>query len=543
MDYKDLANVIYPNAKSIEYYEEMYKPRNLPQGAEVTRFAPSPTGFVHIGGLYQCIINRAIARQTGGVFYLRIEDTDQKRKIENGVEQIIEALAKFDFIPDEGMVSENESKGDYGPYKQSQRKEIYEAFAKYLIEQGRAYPCFATPEEIEEIRKKQEAAGLRTGFYGVWAKYRNLPVDEAIERIKNGESFVIRLRSNGREDRKIKIKDSVRGHIEFPENDQDAVLIKADGLPVYHFAHVVDDHLMRTTLVVRGEEWISSTPLHIELFQSFGFKPPKYAQVPNILKMEDGKKRKISKRKDPEAAVDYYHEEGIPSDAVNEYLMNIINSSFEGWRRANLDKDMSEFKFELSKMGVSGAVFDMVKLLDVSKNVIAKYSAREIYDFANTWAKQYDNELAKMLENEEYALKVFGIERENSKKPRKDLSKWAEVKESIRYMYEKPTNYDFDKIVGEDAKKVINEYIKVYDYNDDKQTWFDKIKDVAEKLGYAREVKEYKQNSEKYLGHIGDVSTVIRVVLTGRKNTPDMYEIMQVLGKEEVESRLNLFAK
>ena len=538
MDYKDLANVIYPNAKSIEYYEEMYKPRNLVPGAEVTRFAPSPTGFVHIGGLYQCIINRAIAKQTGGVFYLRIEDTDQKRKIERGVEQIIEALAKFDFVPDEGMISENESKGDYGPYKQSQRKEIYEAFAKYLIEQGRAYPCFATPEEIEEIRKKQEAAGLRTGFYGVWAKYRNLPVDEAIERIKNGESFVIRLRSNGREDRKVKIKDSVRGHIEFPENDQDAVLIKADGLPVYHFAHVVDDHLMRTTLVVRGEEWISSTPLHLELFQAFGFKVPKYAQVPNILKMEDGKKRKISKRKDPEAAVDYYHEEGIPSDAVNEYLMNIINSSFEGWRRANPDKDMSEFKFELSKMGVSGAVFDMVKLLDVSKNVIAKYSARQVYDFVNAWAKQYDSELAKMLENEEYALKVFGIERENSKKPRKDLSKWAEVKENIRYMYEEPTNYDFDKIAGEDAKKVMDEYIKVYDYNDDKQTWFDKIKDVAEKLGYAREVKEYKQNPEKYPGHVGDVSTVIRVVLTGRKNTPDMYEIMQVLGKEEVEKRL-----
>ena len=541
MDYKDLANVIYPNAKSIEYYEEVYKPRNLPQGAEVTRFAPSPTGFVHIGGLYQCIINRAIAKQTGGVFFLRIEDTDQKRKIENGVEQIIDALKKFDFVPDEGMISENESRGDYGPYKQSQRKEIYDAFAKYLIEQGRAYPCFATPEEIEEIRKKQEAAGLRTGFYGVWAKYRNLPVDEAIERIKNGESFVIRLRSNGREDRKIKVKDSVRGHIEFPENDQDAVLIKADGLPVYHFAHVVDDHLMRTTLVVRGEEWISSTPLHIELFQAFGFKPPKYAQVPNILKMEDGKKRKISKRKDPEAAVDYYHEEGIPSDAVNEYLMNIINSSFEGWRRANPDKDMSEFKFELSKMGVSGAVFDMVKLLDVSKNVIAKYSARQVYDYVNTWAKQYDEELAKMLENKEYALKVFGIERENSKKPRKDLSKWSDVKENIIYMYEEPSNYDFDKISDEDAKKVIEEYSKVYDYNDDKQVWFDKIKDVAEKLGYAREVKEYKANPENWPGHVGDVSTVIRVVLTGRRNTPDMYEIMQVLGKDEIEKRFKNF--
>lgn len=538
MDYKELAEVIYPDAKPIEYYEEKYGPRDLPQGAEVTRFAPSPTGFVHIGGLYQCIINGAIAKQSNGVFYLRIEDTDQKRKIENGVAQIIEALAKFDFIPDEGMISENEEKGNYGPYKQSARREIYHSYAKYLIAQGKAYPCFATPEEIEDIRKKQEAAGLRTGFYGVWAKYRNLPVDEAIERIKNGESFVIRLRSNGREDRKIKVKDEVRGQIEFPENDQDAVLIKADGLPVYHFAHVVDDHLMKTTTVVRGEEWISSTPLHIELFNAFGFKPPKYAQVPSILKEEDGKKRKISKRKDPEAAVDYYHKEGIPSDAVNEYLMNIINSGFEGWRRANPDKKMSEFKLELSKMGVSGAVFDMVKLLDVSKNIIAKYSAKEVYDFANAWAKQYDEELAKILEDEEYSLKVFGIERENSKKPRKDLSKWSEVKNNIIYMFERPEFYDFDKISGEDAKKVITEYLKVYNYDDDKQTWFDKIKDVAEKLGYAREVKEYKQNPENWPGHVGDVSTVIRVALTGRRNTPDMYEIMQVLGNEEIQERL-----
>lgn len=538
MDYKDLAEVIYPNAKPIEYYEEKYGPRDLPQGAEVTRFAPSPTGFVHIGGLYQCIINGAIAKQSNGVFYLRIEDTDQKRKIENGVAQIIEALAKFDFIPDEGMISENEEKGNYGPYKQSARREIYHSYAKYLIAQGKAYPCFATPEEIEDIRKRQEAAGLRTGFYGVWAKYRNLPVDEAIERIKNGESFVIRLRSNGREDRKIKVKDGVRGQIEFPENDQDAVLIKADGLPVYHFAHVVDDHLMKTTTVVRGEEWISSTPLHIELFNAFGFKVPKYAQVPSILKEEDGKKRKISKRKDPEAAVDYYHKEGIPSDAVNEYLMNIINSGFEGWRRANPDKKMSEFKLELSKMGVSGAVFDMVKLLDVSKNIIAKYSAKEVYNFANAWAKQYDDKLAKLLEDEEYSLKVFGIERENSKKPRKDLSKWSEVKNNIIYMFERPEFYDFDKISGEDAKKVITEYLKVYNYDDDKQTWFDKIKDVAEKLGYAREVKEYKQNPENWPGHVGDVSTVIRVALTGRRNTPDMYEIMQVLGNEEIQERL-----
>ena len=539
MDYKDLANAIYPDAKPIEYYEEKYGPRDLPQGAEVTRFAPSPTGFVHIGGLYQCIINRALAKQSNGVFMLRIEDTDQVRKIENGVNQIVEALAKFDFVPDEGMISETEEKGSYGPYKQSMRREIYHSYAKYLIEQGRAYPCFATPEEIDEIRKKQEAAGLRTGFYGVWAKYRDLPVDEAIARIKNGDKFVIRLRSQGREDRKIKVKDAVRGFIEFPENDQDAVLIKADGLPVYHFAHVVDDHLMRTTIVVRGEEWISSTPLHIEIFQAFGFKPPKYAQVPSILKEDDGKKRKISKRKDPEAAVDYYHKEGIPSDAVNEYLMNIINSSFEGWRRANPTKPMNEFKLELSKMGVSGAVFDMVKLLDVSKNVIARYSAEQVYSFANEWAKQYDEELAQMLSDKEYGLKVFGIERENSKKPRKDLSKWSDVKENIIYMYNKPESYDFDKINGEEVIKVIKEYINVYNSNDDKETWFSKMKDVAEKCGYAREVKEYKAEPEKWPGHVGDISSVIRVAITGRRNTPDLYEIMNVLGNDEVIARLN----
>lgn len=539
MDYKDLANAIYPDAKPIEYYEEKYGPRDLPQGAEVTRFAPSPTGFVHIGGLYQCIINRALAKQSNGVFMLRIEDTDQVRKIENGVNQIVEALAKFDFVPDEGMISETEENGSYGPYKQSMRREIYHSYAKYLIEQGRAYPCFATPEEIDEIRKKQEAAGLRTGFYGVWAKYRDLPVDEAIARIKNGDKFVIRLRSQGREDRKIKVKDAVRGFIEFPENDQDAVLIKADGLPVYHFAHVVDDHLMRTTIVVRGEEWISSTPLHIEIFQAFGFKPPKYAQVPSILKEDDGKKRKISKRKDPEAAVDYYHKEGIPSDAVNEYLMNIINSSFEGWRRANPTKPMNEFKLELSKMGVSGAVFDMVKLFDVSKNVIARYSAEQVYSFANEWAKQYDEELAQMLSDKEYGLKVFGIERENSKKPRKDLSKWSDVKENIIYMYNKPESYDFDKINGEEVIKVIKEYINVYNSNDDKETWFSKMKDVAEKCGYAREVKEYKADPEKWPGHVGDISSVIRVAITGRRNTPDLYEIMNVLGNDEVIARLN----
>ena len=538
MDYKDLADAIYPDAEDIKYYEDMYPARNLPEGAEVVRIGPSPTGFVHVGTIYQALLNQTIARQSEGIFYVRIEDTDQNRKIENGVTDIINSLKNFDIEYDEGMISEEEGKGDYGPYKQSQRLEIYHAYAKSLIAKGRAYPCFATQEEVEEIRAKQEAAGLMTGFYGVWAKYRDLPVDEAIERIKNGEEYVIRLRSHGRDDRKIRVKDLIKGKLEFPENYMDAVLIKKDGFPVYHFAHAVDDHLMHTTIVVRGEEWMPSLPLHIELFQALENEPPKYAHTPNMLKDDNGKKRKISKRKDPEAAVSFYSIEGIPSLSLKEYLMNIINSSFEGWRRANPDKDMSEFTMELGKMNASGAIFDTVKLLDVSKNVIARFTAEEIYDAVFAWSETYDKDLHKLLEDKEYSLKVLGIERDNSKKPRKDISKWSEVKDSIIYMYERPTEYDFDKITGDDMKKVASEYMNVYSANDDKETWFNKMKDVAEKCGYAREVKEFKAEPEKWPGHVGDISTVIRVAVTGRRNTPDLYEILKVLGEEEVKERL-----
>ena len=509
MDYKDLADAIYPDAKDIKYYEEKYPARDLPEGAEVVRIGPSPTGFVHVGTIFQALLNQTIARQSNGVFYVRIEDTDQNRKIENGATDIINSLKNFDFEYDEGMISEEEGKGNYGPYKQSQRLEIYHAYAKSLIAKGRAYPCFATKEEIEEIRAKQEAAGLITGFYGVWAKYRELPVDEAIARIKNGEEYVIRLRSHGREDRKIRVKDCIKGKLEFPENFTDAVLIKKDGFPVYHFAHAVDDHLMHTTTVIRGEEWMPSLPLHIELFQAFENEPPKYAHTPNMLKDDDGKKRKISKRKDPEAAVSFYSTEGIPSLSLKEYLMNIINSSFEGWRRANPDKPMSEFKMELGKMNASGAIFDTIKLLDVSKNVIARFSSNEIYDAVFAWSEKFDEELHKLLEDKEYSLKVLGIERENSNKPRKDISKWSEVKDNIIYMYQRPTEYDFDKISGEDMKNVVKAYMDVYSPDDDKETWFNKMKDVAESQGYAREVKEFKANPDKWPGHVGDVSTVI----------------------------------
>ena len=544
MNYKDLADLIFPDAKEISYYEEKYPARELPEGAVVSRFAPSPTGFVHIGGLYQALVAREMAKKTGGVFFLRVEDTDQKREVENGVTGIVNALKDFDMAPDEGMITETEEQGNYGPYKQSLRKDIYESYAKYLIEQGKAYPCFCTPEEGEEIRKKQEAAKIRPGYYGVWAKCRNLTVEEAAEKIRNGEKYIIRFKSPGREDRKIKHHDVIKGNVDFPENDQDIVIIKADGLPTYHFAHAVDDHLMRTTLVIRGDEWLSSMPLHLQLFHELGFKAPKYAHIAPIMKNDNGNKRKLSKRKDPEAAVEYYKEEGIPPIVVKEYLLNIANSNFENWRRANPDKGLDEFDFQLNKMSVSGALFDMVKLLDIGKTVISKMSAEEVYENALEWAKEYDKELEEMLEDKEFSLKVLGIERGN-KKPRKDIAKWSDVKNSIIYMYDKKifegnVTYDYAKISDkEEIRKILKSYIENhFDINDDKDMWFNKIKDLAEEMGYAREVKEFKANPENWPGHVGDISTVLRVALTGRQNTPDMYEIMQVLGKDSVIKRL-----
>ena len=548
MDYKDLANLIFPNAKDISYYEEKYPARNLPEGAIVTRFAPSPTGFVHIGGLYQALVARTAAKKTNGVFFLRIEDTDQKREIENGVTGIVNSLRDFDMSPDEGQIAENEEIGNYGPYKQSNRKEIYEAYAKYMISIGKAYPCFATAEELDEMRKKQEAAKVRPGYYGVWAKYRNLPIDEAAEKIKAGIPYIVRFRSPGREDRKIKHKDVIKGNIDFPENDQDIVIIKADGLPTYHFAHLVDDHLMHTTHVIRSDEWLSSVPLHLQLFQEIGFKAPKYCHIAPIMKNDNGNKRKLSKRKDKEAAVSYYDEQGIPSLAVKEYLLNIANSNFENWRKQNKNADISEFDFQLNKMSVSGALFDMVKLLDVSKIVISKYSAEEVYENAIKWANKYDKELFELLQkNKEYSLKVLGIERGNEK-PRKDIAKWSDLKENIGYMFNEEfekikSNYELQKITDkEKIRQILNTYAdKYFDINDDKQTWFDKLKNIAEEFGYAREVKEFKANPEKYEAHVGDVSTLIRIALTSKTNTPDLYEIIKVLGKDTVIKRLKKF--
>jgi glutamyl-tRNA synthetase len=543
MDYKELANLIFPDARDISYYEEKYPERNLPEGAIVTRFAPSPTGYVHIGGLYQSLVAKMSAKKTGGVFFLRIEDTDQKRKVENGVTDIVNSLKVFDMAPDEGMISETEWTGDYGPYIQSERKEIYQAYAKYMIEQGKAYPCFCTPEQEEERNKLQLDAKIRPGYYGVWAKCRNLTLDEMAEKIKAGVPYVIRFKSTGREDRKIQISDGIKGKITFPEYDIDIVIIKSDGLPTYHFAHMVDDHLMRTTHVIRGDEWLPSVPLHVQLFKEAGFKAPKYCHISPMMKNDNGNKRKLSKRKDPEAAVSYYDELGVPPDAVKEYLLNIANSTFENWRRQNKDANIEDFDFHLNKMSVSGALFDMVKLFDVAKIVISRYSAEKVYNDSYAWAKKYDEELVKLLENKDYALKVLGIERGNAK-PRKDIAKWSDLKENISYMYneefDKITEFDFGKVTDKDlANKISKLYAeKYFDINDDKQTWFDKMKDLAEEVGFAREVKEWKAEPEKWPGHVGDISSVIRSKLTGRLNTPDLYEIIKVLGKDEVLRRL-----
>ena len=543
MDNKDLANLIFPNVKGYEYYEKKYPARDLPEGAIVTRFAPSPTGFVHIGSLFQALVAWKVAKQTKGVFFLRVEDTDQKREVENGVSGIVNSLNDFGIIPTEGMTDENNEIGEYGPYKQSLRKDIYQSYAKKLIEEGKAYPCFCTPEILDEIRSNQEKAKERTGYYGKWTRCRNMPIDMAAEKIKNGEAYIIRLKSPGNPDRKIKHKDIIKGNIDFPENDQDIVIIKSDGLPTYHFAHAVDDHLMGTTTVIRADEWVASVPLHLQLFYMLGFKAPKYAHISPIMKMDGESKRKLSKRKDPEAAVSYYKEEGIPKQSVIEYLINIANSNFEIWRKQNPDKSIDEFTLELNKMGVSGALFDMVKLLDVSKTVISKYTAEEVYTAALEWAKEYDSELAEMLSDKEYSLKVLGIERGNVK-PRKDIAKWSDIKNIIYYMYDdkfdKNGEFEYQKITDKDEiEQIVNIYFeKYYNENDDKQTWFNKIKDLAEEMGYAREVKEYKANPEAYKGHVGDISTVLRVKLTGKHNTPDLYEIMQVIGKERLLKRI-----
>ena len=541
---KEYADIILPGInKTIEDYENIYPKRNLNEGAVVTRYAPSPTGYVHMGALFAAFIARKVAKQTNGVFFLRIEDTDKKREIENGVTGIINDLANYGITIDEGRINETEEIGSYGPYIQSSRKEIYQTFAKHLIENDLAYPCFCTEEELEEIRKEQEALKDRIGYYGKWARDRYLSHEEVIKRIENGEKYIVRLKSPGNFNKKIIINDLAKGKIEMPENDIDIVIIKSDGLPTYHFAHLVDDYLMRTTHVIRGDEWIASLPIHIQLFQIFGFKAPKYCHIAPLLKEENGTRRKLSKRKDPEAAISYYHQKGIPTEAVMLYLCTVANSNFEMWFDQNKDKTIDDFKLEFSKISSSGSLFDVDKLLNISKNYISRIKAKEVYDKALNYCEEYDKEMYDLLTKyKDYSIATFNIEREQ-KKPRKDLAMFSEVRNQIWYMYDElftNVSYNWDNINDiEEIKTILSLYLEKYLDLSDKDTWFAKMKELADELGYAKEVKLYKENPENYKGHIGDVSMVLRVALTSLNMTPDLYEIMKLFGKERISERFS----
>ena len=538
-----MAELLLPDiTKTPDYYEDLYPSRTLKEGAKVTRIAPSPTGYLHIGTLFTSLVNRIAATSSDGIFYTRIEDTDKKREIEGGIENIIDGLSRFGITIDEGFVSGTNEKGDYGPYQQSKRAEIYQTYVKELIRQGLAYPCFCTSEELEEIRNKQEKDNIRTGYHGQWAVCRNITFEEAKEKIDNCMPFVVRLKSPGNEENKVIFDDMIKGKIEMPENDEDFVLLKSDGIPTYHFAHAIDDHLMRTTIVMRGDEWISSTPKHLQLFRILGFKAPKYAHVSPIMKLDNGAKRKISKRKDPEAAVHFFIEEGFDSLAVIEYLMTIAASDFEDFRRANPDKPYSEFKFNLKKMSVSGALFDENKLLDVSKNIISRMSGEEVSEKITAWAKEFDSEFYSLLvKNPDYTKAIFSIDRDCAK-PRKDIAKWKDAKDYVSYFFEELFVPDYtlpENIKGEDAAAFLKAYCDVYNENDDKQQWFDRIKALCPALNFASETKQYKAQPELYKGHAGDLSTVLRIAITGRRNTPDLCSIMKVLGKDKCIERIN----
>jgi len=544
MTNKDLADLIFPNIKkTVKDYEEIYPDRN---GTVVTRIAPSPTGYMHIGGIYQSIIDYLIAKKNNGVFMLRIEDTDQKREVEEAVELIHTALKKYDLIPDE-YEYHGKIVGKYGPYVQSERKEIYHAFIKHLIEMGRAYPCFCKKETLEELRVMQEHKKQRTGYYGKYAKCRNLTVDEMINKINAGEEYVIRFRSEGDFERKFKFHDEVKGDLELSENDEDFVIMKSDNLlPTYHFAHLVDDYLMHTTYIIRGEEWLSSAPKHVELFNTFGFPLPKYIHTPLIIKKEGNSIRKISKRKDPEATMSYYSENGYPKEAVIESLMTIINSNYEEWHTANPDKSYLEFDYNPEKMSSSGALYDLEKLNSLSRDIIAKKKAKDVCEESYEWASDYSPSLKAMIDSDkEYYTNILNIEREQEK-PRKDIVNYSMIESLIWYMYDdkfesKEKEYEWKNITDKnEIKNILNTYFeKYYDENDDKETWFNKVKELCDDLGYASNIKDYKQNPDAYKGNVADISTVIRVAITSKSNTPDLYELMKLLGKTRIMKRVN----
>jgi len=540
MDYMMLAELLFPNVtNNPEMVEEKYPLRNCPEGAVITRMAPSPTGFVHLGNLVQGLISERMAHQSGGVLFLRVEDTDAKREVPGAVEVLIDTLKHYGIEFDEGATHGGDF-GDYGPYRQRQRADLYHVFAKKLVAEGKAYPCFCTEEELGAMREQQEANKENFGYYGKYAIWRDRPIEDVKAGIDAGKPWVLRFRSEGSIENQFKFDDVVKGKLTITENDIDHVLLKSDGIPTYHFAHAVDDHLMRTTHVVRGDEWMATLPFHIQLFKALDFKLPKYVHIGPLMKMDGDSKRKFSKRKDPESALTYYKAEGYPVASVREYLLTLLNSNFEDWRRANPDADLNEFKFTPKKLNPAGSLFDIAKLVDISKNVISRMDAETVYVLLTEWAKEFDADFAEKLERDPaYTKAILAIGR-GGKKPRKDIAVWKEAKAYMGFFYdeylEKPV-FD-EKFSAQTVKTALCKFLEKFDIADDSQVWFDKVKAITEEMGFTTDMKAYKADPDAFPGTVADVSTFIRQAVTGKTNSPDLYTVMQILGYDRTVARI-----
>ena len=540
MDYQALAELLFPNVTDTpEMLEERFPLRDVAEGAVVTRMAPSPTGFVHLGNLVQGMISERMAHQSNGVLFLRVEDTDAKREVPGAVEVLIDSLKHYNILFDEGATHTGDN-GAYGPYRQRQRAAIYHVYAKKLVSEGQAYPCFATEEELAAMREKQEANKETTGYYGAYAIWRDRGIEEIKEQIAAGNPWVLRFRSTGSIENQFKFDDLVKGKLTITENDVDHVLLKSDGIPTYHFAHAVDDHLMRTTHVVRGDEWLPTLPFHIQLFKALGFKLPKYVHIGPLMKMDGTSKRKLSKRKDPELALTYYKAEGFPIKAVQEYLMTVLNSNFEDWRRANPDAPVDSFKFSPKKLNPAGSLFDYAKLTDVSKNVISRMGAEEVYTLLVEWAKEFDEDFGAKLEADPaFATSILAIGR-GGKKPRKDLAVWKDAKDYMGFFYdeylEKPV-FD-EKFSKETIVDALNRFLEKFDIADDAGVWFEKVKEITTDMGFTADMKAYKADPTAFPGTVADISTFIRQAVTGKTNSPDLYTVMQILGYERTVARI-----
>ena len=540
----ELANILFPNIKhDRDYYEKKYPERNLSEGAMVTRYGPSPTGFVHLGNLLSAFADMVYARQTNGSFFLRIEDTDQKRMVDGGIENITGVLHDFDILPIEGY----SFGGEYGPYRQSERTEIYQTYVKDLIEKGLAYPCFMTEEEIAAIKEEQEINKTKIGIYGVYATDRDLSLEEIKEKLANNKEYVIRLKSPGNPKNEIEVIDCIKGKLKFPEHDVDTILLKKDGTPTYHFAHAIDDHLMHTTHVIRGDEWVSSLPLHKQLFEILEFKPVKYAHIApiTIKDAETGNIRKISKRKDPWFGVKYYDENGIPIEALHLYLATITNTNFEEWYLQNPDKKINDFTFTFDKQAIGGTSFDEAKLMNLCKTYFSRKKGEEVYEETLKWALKHDKEYAELLlANKEDMIKFLNIEKDGPR-PRKDISKYSEVKEEFSYaidsLFEKE-NYSKNESEKIYDIELVLDYINNYlNLDVDNEEWFNTVKEFATNNGYAASPKDYKKDPDSYKGHVGDICEAIRVMITGRLKSPDLFSIMKILGKERILKRIEFY--